>query len=310
MPCSATRGAVAGSVIERLPPCMACRPHPFSTPMTPCLARHQPCSRRRRHKAPCDTKRLAGSLGDNRLTIDTTSRSIRRTQFEQGERWLIASPSAAPPLDLSTRERTTCGVTRPVPPPTQAGPGGSGLGILVAQQPPIHAQQRPRDPAAREGKVRREAARALDIAVRQVEWNLEGGFGLPVACFFELADDNSIVHRPATMLGEWLWPWRLVSLRVGWCPLVAGGSPPVCRLRGPVAGGPMCACRMARITLSGHLGCGAEASLARPRTVGSGQLRRRISSCTDSTSVVKFSSRTTRVASARATPLLKAAPPK
>ena len=38
--------------------------------------------------------------------------------------------------------------------PTQAGPGGSGLGILVVQQPPIHAQQRPRDPAAREGKLR------------------------------------------------------------------------------------------------------------------------------------------------------------
>ena len=231
MPCSATRGAVAGSVIERLPPCMACRPHPFSTPMTPCLARHQPCSRRRRHKAPCDTKRLAGSLGDNRLTIDTTSRSIRRTQFEQGERWLIASPSAAPPLDPSTRERTTCGVTRPVPPPTQAGPGGSGLGILVVQQPPIHAQQRPRDPAAREGKVRREAARALDIAVRQVEWNLEGGFGLPVACFFEHADDNYIVDRPATMLREWLWPWRLVSC-VSAGALWLQGSPPVCRLRG------------------------------------------------------------------------------
>ena len=135
-------------------------------------------------------------------------------------------------------------------------------------------------------------------------------FPSPVSLNLRTTTLSSTDQRPATMLGEWLWPWRLVSLRVGWCPLVAGGSPPVCRLRGPVAGGPMCACRMARITLSGHLGCGAEASLARPRTVGSGQLRRRISSCTDSTSVVKFSSRTTRVASARATPLLKAAPPK
>ena len=56
-------------------------------------------------------------------------------------------------------------------------------------------------------------------------WNgiSRAGLGLPVACFFELADDNDIVDRPATMLREWLWPWRLVSLRVGWCPLVAGG---------------------------------------------------------------------------------------
>ena len=131
-------------------------------------------------------------------------------------------------------------------------------------------------------------------------------FPSPVSLNLRTTTTSSTDQRPCCESGSGLGVWCLA------CRLVPSGcrGRRLCAACGANAGGPMCACRMARITLSGHLGCGAEASLARPRTVGSGQLRRRISSCTDSTSVVKFSSRTTRVASARATPLLKAAPPK